>query len=385
MNAAEKHAFLVVDDEQNVLDSICDLLRSDYTLFCARNADEARGVLREESIQIVMSDQRMPRLTGVDLLKEIKEHYPDTVRMIFTGYADLQVVVQAINDGQVFRYLTKPWDPEELKATVRQAAEYYDLVSERKRLLVELERANTDLYKANLLKAAFLDVAGHELSTPVTVILGMTELANEHIEQTNENGSEFIAYVRVVRSAVERLKHLIENMLKLLQVGSFQTAAERQLVGCRALFGDVADQVAPFLKRRRQNLHVTVDPEETMISVDRTKMHDVILNLVMNAIKFSPDGSPIELRAVAANGRPVTIEVADSGVGISDQDLPHIFEPFFTSFNTLAHSSGSHEFRKRGFGMGLAIVKKFVEMHGASLRVRSGQSAGTKFVIQLPI
>src|SRR5438093_11922041 len=128
-----KHSFLVVDDEPQVLDSIYDLFRREFVVFRAANASEARSVLRKEPIHIVMSDQRMPDVTGVELLREIKQEYPDTVRLIFTAHADLNVVVGAINEGQVFRYVEKGSGPDELRSAIRQAADYYDLRADRKR------------------------------------------------------------------------------------------------------------------------------------------------------------------------------------------------------------------------------------------------------------
>ena len=410
MSTVDKHSFLVVDDEPQVLDSIYDLFRRDYRVFRASCAVEAKAVLRQEQIQIVVSDQRMPDVTGVELLREVKEEYPDTVRVILTAYADLQVVVQAINDAQVFRYVEKGRGPEELSYAIRQAADYYDLLLERKRLIAELRQANVDLRKANALKSAFLDVASHELNTPVTIIKGMSELAEEDLARPG--GESFRGFVTVVASGAKRLEHLVANMLKLLQAGSFETGVKLAPVNCRKMLDDIEPQVALFLARRQQSLKITIEPPDVVLSLDRGKMHDVIVNLVMNAIKFSPDGSVIEVavradddasvarpesakgvdRATSDHPRPsqtqgvpqgVTIEVADSGAGIAETDMPHVFEPFFSTFDMLHHSSGSFEYCKRGMGMGLAIVKKFVEMHGGTIQVQPRQPRGTRFVIRL--
>ncbi len=382
MKPSGKHSFLVVDDEPHVIDSIFDLLRRDFRVFRAGCAAEAKDVLRRETIHIVMSDQRMPDVTGIDLLREIKEDYPDTVRLIFTAYADLNVVVQAINEGQVFRYIEKGSGPDELLSVVRQAADYYDLLAERKQLISELQQANVALRKANELKAAFLDVASHELNTPVTIIMGMSELAQEQVEQPG--GEPFRSFVSVVRSGARRLEHLVANMLKLLQAGSFESGAELAPVNSRKMMDAVQSQVTPFLTRRNQTIDLRIEPEDAVIQVDRGKMHDVIVNLVMNAIKFSPDGSVIELVARAQPGGPIQIEVSDMGVGVCERDVPHIFDPFFSTFDTLHHSSGSFEYGKRGLGMGLAIVKKFVEMHGGTVRVTARQPHGTSFLIEMP-
>ncbi len=382
MKPEAKHSFLVVDDEPDVLDSMFDLFRRDFHVLRANNAEQAKSVLRQQPVHIVMSDQRMPGVTGLELLREVKEEFPDTVRLIFTAYTDIQVVMRAINEGEVFRYVTKGCEPDELRTVVRQAADYYDLLTERKQLIADLQRANADLRTANALKAAFLDVASHELGTPVTIIKGMTELAEDQLAQPG--GEPFRGFVRVVQSGTKRLERLVANMVKLLQAGSYRADVELSAVNCFEMLDRVRGQVAPFLARRKQTLAIRVEPEYAVIHVDQGKMHDVVWNLLMNAIKFSPDGAVIELTARTGDARAVTVEVADAGAGIAESDLPHIFEPFFSTFDTLHHSSGSFEYGKRGLGMGLAIVRKFVEMHGGTIRVSARKPRGTSFVIELP-
>ena len=135
MIAAIKHCLLVVDDEPDVCDSVHDLLRREFRVLKAHNADEGIRIMREEEVHIVMTDQRMPRVTGVELLTRIKAGNPMAVRMLFTGYADLEAIIAAINQGHVYQFLRKPWDPDELLGAVRQAAEEYE------RLVAQAEEA----------------------------------------------------------------------------------------------------------------------------------------------------------------------------------------------------------------------------------------------------
>ena len=168
---------LVVDDEPEVLSSVRDLLRLDYRVITCGDGGSALEVLRSaEDVHVILSDQRMPGMTGVEVLRQAKAIRPETTRLLFTAYADIRAVIDAINQGHVFRYLAKPWDPDELRAVVRQAVEHHDLIVEKNRLLAELQAANAKLIEANRLKGAFIEVASHELNTPVTVILGMIEL-----------------------------------------------------------------------------------------------------------------------------------------------------------------------------------------------------------------
>ena len=121
-----KHCLLIVDDEPNVCDSVHDLLRREFRVLKATSAEEGFLIMQQEEVHIVMTDQRMPRITGVELLSKVKARHPHAIRMLFTGFADLDSIVAAINQGHVFQFLKKPWQPEELIVAVRQAAAEYD-------------------------------------------------------------------------------------------------------------------------------------------------------------------------------------------------------------------------------------------------------------------
>src|SRR5438128_11716235 len=180
---ARRHTVLVVDDEPDVVQSVQDLLRLDYRVLGTTHAEEALKILQDTEAHIVMTDQRMPEMTGVEFLRRIRGEHPDATRLLFTGYADIKAVIDAINQGNVYRYITKPWDPDELQSIIRQAAQQYDLLVERKQLLAELQvknrelsNLNAELVQANELKEAFIRVASHELRTPLTILYGLVEL-----------------------------------------------------------------------------------------------------------------------------------------------------------------------------------------------------------------
>jgi response regulator RpfG family c-di-GMP phosphodiesterase len=138
-----RHCLLIVDDEPNVCDSVHDLLRRDFRVLKAHSAEEGYRLMQQEEVHIVMSDQRMPQISGVELLTKVKTRYPQAVRMLFTGFADLESVITAINQGHVFQFVRKPWQPEELLVAVRQAADEYDrlerIAHEREELLEEID------------------------------------------------------------------------------------------------------------------------------------------------------------------------------------------------------------------------------------------------------
>ena len=121
MSTRHKHTILVVDDEPDVVKSVQDLLRLDYRVLGATRASEGIKIMQTEEVHVVMSDQRMPEMTGVQFLDRIKGEHPAAIRLLFTGYADITAIIDAINQGNIYRYITKPWDPDELQQVIRQA------------------------------------------------------------------------------------------------------------------------------------------------------------------------------------------------------------------------------------------------------------------------
>ena len=129
-----------------------------------------------------------------------------------------------------------------------------------------------------------------------------------------------------------------------------------------------------------------IDPETGSIEADPSKIADVLINLLANAIKFTPDGGTIRLEARAQpnSSSEIRVEVTDQGQGVPPAEQEHLFEPFFTGFDTLRHSSGDYQFGKRGIGLGLCLVKTFVQLHGGRVEVSSTPGSGSTFAFVLP-
>ena len=131
MSAPKKHTLLVVDDEPDVGDSVHDLLRRQFTVLRAKSAEEGIKLVQDHEVHIIMTDQRMPKVTGVEFLSKVRVRHPHAIRMLFTGYADMESIIQAINQGHIFKFLKKPWQPEDLEAAVQEAAAEYDRIVEQ--------------------------------------------------------------------------------------------------------------------------------------------------------------------------------------------------------------------------------------------------------------
>ena len=408
-----KHTILVVDDEPDVVKSIQDLLRFDYKVLGATRATEGLRVLKEQPVHVVLTDQRMPEMTGVEFLRHLREAYPDTVRLLVTGYADIRAVIDAINEGNVYRYITKPWEPEELQSVVRESVERYDLIAERRRLVEELKgkneelerandglaAANSELSRANALKSAFIQVASHELRTPLTILMGLTRLAGT----TAGTQQPLRSFVDRIEQAAKRLQHLVDQLVAMLQAGNFERPLDRQPTEMAPLLNQAADDVRPFIELRNQTLSVEVAPDVGSADVEATKVRDSLNHLLLNAIKFTPDGGRVVLTAERAgangstdspgapdgsgngNGEAIRIRVTDTGSGIDPASREKLFEPFFTGYDVSHHSSGRFEHGRRGLGLGLSVVKAFVEMHGGTVRVDTEVGHGTTFTITLPV
>lgn len=138
MAETRKHTLLIVDDEPDVCDSVHDLLRREFTVLKAKSAEEGLKLMRTNEVHIIMTDQRMPKVTGVELLKSIRAGHPQAIRMLFTGYADVESVIAAINQGHIFKFLKKPWLPDEVEQIVREAAAEYDRLLENAELIDKL-------------------------------------------------------------------------------------------------------------------------------------------------------------------------------------------------------------------------------------------------------
>ena len=141
----EKEHILYIDDEPDNLTVFKSNFRREYKVHTATSAEEGLGILKEHDIHIIITDQRMPEVTGVEFLESIIPDFPDSIRMILTGFSDVEAIIQAINKGQVYRYITKPWDKDELKITIDRALEAFHLRKENKNLIASLKEANQNL------------------------------------------------------------------------------------------------------------------------------------------------------------------------------------------------------------------------------------------------
>jgi CheY-like chemotaxis protein len=171
----EPARILVVDDEEAILETMTFTFQDDYEVHTARDARDALELLEKiQPVAVVLTDQRMPNMSGVEFVTEVWKRWPNTVRMVLTGFSDMDAIIQAINDGHVYAYITKPWEPEQLKQIMKQAVDHYRLSVENERLLQDLHRANV-----------FLEAVMDELDTGALAVdaSGVVQAANRPVRE----------------------------------------------------------------------------------------------------------------------------------------------------------------------------------------------------------
>ncbi|MCX7049300.1 MAG: HAMP domain-containing sensor histidine kinase, partial [Candidatus Sumerlaeota bacterium] len=268
---------------------------------------------------------------------------------------------------------------EILNATLEQR------VAERTRELAgaydSLDKAHRNLREMDRIKAAFIDVMSHELRTPLATILGALPILQKKAE-TDAPG--LLAFLKSARSAARRLERLTYNALKVAEEGDYTRRLAMRFISADEIVLRALQEIQPFLDLRCQQVRSVIPEAPLRVLADANMIHDALTNLLMNAIKFTPDGGSITVSVRAVEQDGVEFRVSDTGIGVSEEDKPHLFEMLFASLDVNHHSSGEYEFQKRGMGMGLAMVKKFVEMHGGRVGFESEKGKGSEFYFILP-
>lgn len=355
-----KPAILYVDDELNNLTGFKAAFRRDYTVFTANSAQEARDILGRQEFHIIISDQRMPEVTGVQFFQSILNTYPNPVRMLLTGYADIEAVVQAINEGHVYRYITKPWEERDLKLAIENALKFYDTQNELRLRNAELEKANAELEK-------FVYSASHDLRAPLASVLGLTRLAK--MENNNPDCSD---YLDKMETSIDKLDLLLHNIINYYR-GTKQVA-EQVEIDFQKLFQDTLDSFEYYDNAKQIKFSVDVR-QSGIFKGDEPRLKIILNNMLSNAIKYQrseENHKQVILQATVEAGH-ASIEVSDNGIGIE----PGNTEKIFTMFNrSTAINAGS--------GIGLYIVKETLHKLSGTIAVDSAPGKGSRFIIKIP-
>jgi signal transduction histidine kinase len=348
--------------------------------------------MEKENIQVVLSDQRMPGMSGVDFFSRIKTKHPDALKLILTGYSDIEAVIGAINEGQVFRYVTKPWNPEELETIIKEAFEKYELITKNRRLMHslevanetlelkvkertrELEKANEKLSELNEEKNRYIGMVAHDLRNPIGVAESFSNLLIEDIDEIAKD--KLVEYLEIINNRCSFSLNLIHDFLDVskIEAGIFDLKLTEQEYVSFVRESIIQDEILANNKSQKIKIKATV--EIIKLRFDKNKIQQVLSNLISNAVKYSSPGTTIVID-ISENTTGVITKVIDQGQGIPLEELPTVFHPFqTTSVKTTANEKST--------GLGLAIVKKIIEAHGGAIDVESEVGKGSTFYFTLP-
>lgn len=373
-----ERTILYVDDDAANLTVLQAACADEFDVITAESAEVALEIMRQHEISVLLVDQRMPGMTGVELFEATREHHPDTVRILITAYSDLTDAINAINRGQVRGYLRKPWEPEQLKATLREALEVYETrrkVRELERRLLETER----VYSLGVVAAS----VAHELRNPLTALLTTLDLADMRLKAMIDGLSSgrpiAPGEVDSVKKVVEQISRARQAVDQITEITSgIELSHRRRDEEKTTDMKEVANLTLRCVRAellKRAQIQVEIEPGPPVLG-SPNKLGQVVMNLLINALQALPD-RPRGQNVVSLRLRPagdfVRLEVEDNGSGIPQDVLGKIFDPFFT---TKAHG---------GTGLGLAISKQIIEEVQGRISVESEVGRGTRFTVELPV
>lgn len=384
------HTVLVVDDEPASLRAVRRTLAFDHRVLSASDGRQALELMASESVAVLVADQRMPGMSGTELLAHCAGRHPDALRILLTGYTDLDTLQAAINAGHVFAYVSKPWEPRDLRQAVTHAIERYDLEADRRRLIAALQDSCDQLQRESETKARLLTLAAHELGTPLHLLSSSFGLLRESFEADDagaEGGPAGAAdAAHLFEVGARALQWMARVLGDLERFGRLEhgIGLRREPVCLAELIERLVAEHRLLASGRTLQLVATVDPALPRVALDPTWMRCALACLLSNAIRFTPDGGRIAIAAVAEAGG-VVVSVCDDGIGIAPEHQGRLFEPFGAAGGDLdAHGSGAFSFGARGLGLGLATVQRIVRLHRGELAIDSRPGGGTRVVVRIP-
>lgn len=352
------HTILCVDDESDNVDALERLFRKKYRVIKATSGKEALQVLKTEKVSLIISDQRMPEMTGVDFLSETVKSHPEIVRILLTGFTDIESVIAAINSGQIYRYVTKPWDPRDLMTAVDRGIERFEMTEELREKNKALKDALTELKTLDAAKDQFMILINHELKTPLTTILSFLELLEE--TKLDDEQSKFVS--RISQSA-QRLKDIVMDVLEIVSAETGRTPLNEEMVDAKQICKAVADGMHDLSTAKKQVVDVV--GKNLKISLDRKIVVNVLKRLLHNAIKFGDEKSEIILE-VSGDSSEVIFSVASLGKTISPAAIERVLKPFSLDEDVMNHS--------KGIGLGLTVCQALLRRHASTLQIESKNS-----------
>ncbi|ATL47155.1 hybrid sensor histidine kinase/response regulator [Chitinophaga caeni] len=350
---------LYIDDEIHNLNAFKASFRRNYEIYTALSAQEAKQVLKGVDVHIIIADQKMPVTTGVEFFYDIKDILPDPIRILLTGYTDVEDIIDAINKGHIYSYIKKPWDEHELHRSINNAYEIYSARKQLKEKVLELEKTNDELNR-------FIYSTSHDLRSPLMSVLGIINLSR--LDQTV---TDPMGYMDMIESCVVKLDGFIQKIIEYYRNSRLDLEYEK--IDFNNLFNDCVDT----FKHQNTAIEFKVNVEQPFdFKGDTFRISVILNNLISNAVKYQKPGATNPQVNLSAKVEPhkATIKIVDNGIGILSEHLNNIFKMFFRSKNN----------NKPGSGIGLYIVKEALTKINGTISVDSQYGEGTQFEITIP-
>jgi len=351
---------LVVDDEPSVRLLLRTTLEEETTGFEiieASDGAEAISQVTKHQPDLILLDLQMPVLDGVSVIKHLRRNHIYTPVIMLTALSDRESIIRCMEAGAT-RYVIKPFRTEELLSTLSHAFADAALTNDR----------------ARRHEQAFIANVSHEMRTPLQALRSFPLLALKDLDNGDLDGVR--EKLQQTRDAATRLGGLIDSVLDLSSIESGHVEYRMEQGDLSLLIRDVMDELGQLAKEKRVFL-VNHAPNRLCFTMDRGRLRQVLVNLVGNAIKFTPSQGRIDIDAAMNEGNEVHLSVADNGEGIPGNELQFIFEKFRQSSTTAG--------RIKGTGLGLVICREVVNAHGGRIWAENAESGGAVFHVQLPI
>lgn len=365
-----KSKVLIVDDSEVVRHILSKALTPEgYTIYSAVDGEDGWRKINDLQPDIVLLDVEMPTRNGFDVLREVRENFKaeEIAVIMVTTQSDGKGIARAFEEG-AFDYIPKPATESEIKARVRNAIRAIHLLREQKHLRQQAEAANQS-------KSAFLANMSHEIRTPMTAILGYTEIL-ELEARTHQMPELFLDSLDTIRRNGGHLMELINDILDLSKIEAGKLDVESIACSPQTIVEEVMELVQ--VRAEAKGLKLEADfkfPLPAQIHSDPTRIRQILINLIGNAIKFTEVGTirlETELLQAPYDEPQIQFTIVDQGIGMSEAQMTNLFRPF-----SQADSSTSRKYG--GTGLGLTICKRLANILGGDISVQSEINHGSRF------
>lgn len=366
----------VIEDEASVRGLLEEFLRHrGYDVRGFSNGEEGVIGLETEPADIVLTDINMPGMSGMEVLRRVRQTWPASEVVVITGFATVQVAVEALRAG-AYDFLLKPAHLPQIEAVFRRCSERIRYARENR----ELRQVVDQLQELSRRRETFIALANHELRTPTAVASGVVSLLRDQKEKMPE---ELARLVTRAYDAMERLRVVVNDLGEMAQARTSESWLK--LLPCRVgdMVGEIERLCRMYAGLRDAEVGVQSDASpEREVLVDRVRVVRAVGALVQNGVKFTPDGGSVRVK-VSAQGEQLRFDVLDTGVGVPPEQEERIFDPFYKVGDPINHHSSGHEFGGGGLGVGLSLARDVAEAHGGKLTYAPNEGGGSIFSLTI--